>query len=195
MTPTPAYKRLAHMLTPNANDMCAERSAAPVEPAPMRDIDGEVAAARLAGEIAGRASAEEECALRIKVAEQQVQEEVDRRAGDILKAFEAALERLRGDLEASIAQLLRSLVTRKLAEEAMEALSAELRTLIKGRSLTSITIRGSGNCLARLRSELIESGYEPELQESDEIDVSITIDNTVVETRIGACLKAIEGAL
>lgn len=89
------------------------------------------------------------------------------------------------ELAAAVADILTPFVGAAARDRAVASLMDEIRTLIAGEP-RSILISGPEDLLARLADALGADAAAIVFEPGDQIDVRVTADHTVVETRLGA---------
>ena len=109
-------------------------------------------------------------------------------ARDLLSRLDEGIERVHAELSATVGRVLVAFFKSRIEQEAIEALAAELDHVLADKAATRVMIRGPQEWLDRLKrvSEDVVSYAKVEIERSESLDVSITVDQTIIETTVGA---------
>ena len=173
----------------------AERAEA--KAAPQRLEQGRLLAFEEGRESARRELEDERARMREKLAIEVaaaragwVGEEAERLAG----AHRAAFESFEMRCAQAVANILRPFTTQLVIGRVTEALVENLEVLFKGRSQALFEISGPADLLDALRQKFASRDAAVAYRPDDKIDVRVRADDTIIETQLGAWLKAL-GAL
>ncbi len=119
-----------------------------------------------------------------------VAEEAERLAG----AHRAAFESFEMRCAQAVANILRPFTTQLVIGRVTEALVENLEVLFKGRSQALFEISGPVDLLDALRQKFASRDAAVVYKPDDKIDVCVRAGDTIIETQLGAWLKAL-GAL
>ncbi|SFO12139.1 hypothetical protein SAMN03159463_01174 [Mesorhizobium sp. NFR06] len=179
--------------TQHANQAPAARDAEPMPPAPLQaDI----------GALIAEAVAEAEAALEARLGlAHQVALEAERQASD--DAAKAFLDSFGGDLGtavatrieameqrvaelagATVARIIGGLLSDDLQQRSLQALSRAISTAIADNEAVRIGVRGPLSLFEPLKAALGSRAVNLDFTEAPGFDLTVTIDETVFETRI-----------
>lgn len=100
------------------------------------------------------------------------------------------LVRIVGD---TVATMLEPLLTATLARRSVDALCDRLRMLAKPGAAVKLRLTGSRALFDALAARLSAQDWVFDFSESDEVDLSIEIDSTIIETRLGEWAALVAG--
>ena len=103
-----------------------------------------------------------------------------------------ALEALGESLAETTGRLLRPFLERELSDAASRALIDQIRPLLSGGDGALIRVSGPASLLATLRG-VFPAGTAVKFAETEAVDVSIVLGETVIETRIAAWVARLRG--
>ncbi|MEI2385851.1 hypothetical protein [Breoghania sp. JC706] len=178
----------------------------PVEP-DSAVLDPQTLARKLAaeyarGEEAGREEAARNYQEKLLAEKQRLRDEADearnrfeeelgeRLASSIVKGLE--------DLELRVTDAVSHLIAPFLEEAAtshvVEAFAENLKDLLGSHDRNSLVVRGPEGLLRRLRDCLGDDGAGIRLEPVDGIEIYVSINDTTIETQLGAWLRRLEDA-
>lgn len=165
-------------------------------PPPITTADVEAAFAR--GVAAGRAAAATEAEAALEEERLRWRRDMDERvaatAEALVRALDAGLARIHGDIARSLADLLRELVRNRVEDVAVDALVEELRQTAPLAGV-GLTLRGPGRLLERASAALAGTRYELELIADESPDVAVRLGDSRFATQVVSWMTAIEGGL
>ena len=148
------------------------------------------------GKEAGRREAlaelAEEHEQAVKRLSQEASDRLRRAATDLGTRLNVGLAEVRSSISDSVAEALQPMIGRWVRAEAMQLLSEKLGVILGGRTGLKIIVNGPDDLLAALRPTLEGTGHELQFERADRVDLHISLDQLVVETRIAAWISAIE---
>jgi hypothetical protein len=169
---------------------------------PALAVDARIAEARAQGHADGRAAAEAEFAAQLesqcKDFEQQLamarQTWAAAEGNALSEALLEALRDLEGRLAGTVARILHPFLEGEIRRASIDDLVATIETLLtRDQAVAQIKVSGPEDLLCVLRPRL--AGKIPVAFVTNEAcDVRVVIDQTTLETRLGAWIAAIEGA-
>lgn len=118
-------------------------------------------------------------------------EEADRLAGLVTAALDAVHERLSGDLAVALAPVLMEAVRRRAVDE----LAATVRSLFEDQGGCLFTIAGPADLLEALKSRLDGQATSIEYRIAATPDITVKMNETVIETQIGAWAARLDSTL
>lgn len=133
-----------------------------------------------------RAAAEETLAAERK---RWTEEEGDRLAG----LFLSTLEELEARIGDQVAQVLKPLFAEAVRQRAVAELASTLEALMANGEFGKVTVTGPEDLLSLLSGRLNVKIGNVVFNPAPGCDLHLTVDQTVLETRIGAWANAIEG--
>ncbi|MCO5070541.1 MAG: hypothetical protein M9944_04930 [Rhizobiaceae bacterium] len=202
---------LADFLTDFAAPQIAAREASPAAPAPAAppppcalpeiDIDAIVAreVARAQEEMRSELSTAAEAAMSVERARHQMeitQMQVafgTEAAARITTALEEAEERLASLVTASTTRILSSVLSDDLAQRSVSELAARIREATADREALRIKVAGPQSLLDSLTEALGPLADRCDFTESDGLDVTVSIDDALFETRLAEWAGQIGG--
>lgn len=167
--------------------------APPVHPAaPPVDIDALVskAVARAEAEVAARFG--EEMELRLREQEEAYKAEIDRlhsetgvELGKRVAAGLGEIERRTIEITSSVvARILEQVATEAIAAKAVTALAATIRSVIEDAETIRIKVKGPQSLFLPLAAAMGDQSRHLDFAEVDAVDLTVSIDETLFETRI-----------
>jgi flagellar biosynthesis/type III secretory pathway protein FliH len=203
MTSTSVADRLAKLhpsdsvrpQKPRAEAFLLQRS---VSTKPELSIEEAVATAYREGRADGQKDASVAAAIERERLLSQLAEQSQLRFAEIgaqvTASVDAGIERMQFALADSVARALRPLMKRVATADAIDELIAKLRECLPKKSQMSIRVQGPPELSSAVAAALQSGDWNLELVASDEIDVRVEFVQSIVETRIGDWLAAIEVA-
>lgn len=166
----------------------------PREPPP--DLDAIYESGRQAGLAEARAEAEAAAARRAQAAEAALEQAklawTEVVATPLATELPRALDALAERLAETTGRLLRPFLEGELRDAASRALIDQIRPLLSGGDGSLIRVSGPAELLATLRG-VFPAGSPVEFTETEAVDVSIVLGETVIETRIAAWVARLRG--
>ena len=163
----------------------------PPEPPPI-DIDAIVAeaVARAEAEVAEKFSAEME--QRLQESDAAHQAEIDRIRSETGVEFGARLTAALADLEKQtidvttsvVARILGQMATDTVAQRAIEALSLTVRDVIGDAETIRIRVKGPQSLFLPFAAAMGEQSRHLQFVEADTVDLTVSMDETLFETRL-----------
>jgi hypothetical protein len=172
-------------------------------PATAEDPASRLADARARGQEEGRAAAEAE----YRAAQQTQREEFEQRLaserrgwvereGTVLaEGVLAAMRDIEGRIAESAARVLQPFLTAQLQRQVMDELVAAVQALVSKDASASLEICGPKDLVDAMRERLAGTAANATFSASDVPDVRVTVDQTVVQSRLAAWCARIEAAL
>jgi hypothetical protein len=118
------------------------------------------------------------------------------READVLaERLAEGLRELQTKIAETTARVLAPVLKADVRRQAMEELMAELETLLNKTAGVAVTIAGPEDLASPLRERFSARGCDITYLPNNEPDVCITVDQTVLETRLGSWARKIEEAL
>ncbi len=179
------------------------RSVGKASPSVAEDMAARIVEAVARGHEAGRAVAEEEFQARLEAQREEFEQRLaSERQAWIEQAGEALVEQMLAamrDMEARIsestARILRPLLTAQLRRQAVTELSALVRTIVSRDRGATLAVSGPDDLIAVLREKLADTTAEVTFSVSETPDVQVTLDHTVLQTRLQEWIDRIEEAV
>jgi hypothetical protein len=205
--PLPAAARLVEFSTtlsseqPRRGIQTFTRSVPPaVEVVVDREAE-RVAAAFLRGRNEGLDTARSEYQSKLAQAEASFEERLAAQrslwAGDqgaaLSERIDLAFEALGTDVGDAVAAILAPFVEETLRARIVEELLRTLEKTLKGGRPASLKMSGPEDILESIRRTLGDSAAAIEFEATDDIDVRVVADRTVIETQLEAWLRRISG--
>lgn len=166
----------------------------PREPPP--DLDAIYESGRQAGLAEARAEAEAAAVRQTQAAEAALEQArlawAEAVATPLAAELPRALDALTESLAETTGRLLRPFLEGELSDAASRALIDQIRPLLSGRDGAVIRVGGPADLLATLRG-VFPAGTAVEFAETEAVDVSIVLGETVIETRIAAWVARLRG--
>ncbi len=166
----------------------------PREPPP--DLDAIYESGRQAGLAEARAEAEAAAARQAQAAEAALEQArlawTEAVAMPLATELPRALDALAERLAETTGRLLRPFLEGELRDAASRALIDQIRPLLSGGDGAVIRVSGPADLLATLRG-VFSAGTPVEFAETEAVDVSIVLGETVIETRIAAWVARLRG--
>lgn len=198
---TPASQRLI-VLHPSGVTRAAEGQRERVtrfEPQPAPDLQSVRADGFREGHASGRLEAMAEFEQQRQTLEASHRSEMKRQGEEIAQVmaqrFGAEIERARTLLAAASAAALRPLVEKLIRTEALDAIFVELGDIMRESLPTAIVVKGDKDMLAGFAARLNDGGLQVVYEAGEGPDIRISVDQMLLETRIGEWIKNIEAAL
>jgi hypothetical protein len=174
-----------------------------VSPSAAEDMAARVAEAVARGHEEGRAVAEEEFQARLEAQREEFEQRLSsERQAWIEQAGETLVERMLAamrDMEARIsestARILRPLLAAQLRRQAVTELSALVRTTASRDRGATLAVSGPDDLIAVLREKLADATAEVTFSVSETPDVQVTLDHTVLQTRLQEWAERIDEAV
>jgi hypothetical protein len=174
-----------------------------VSPSAAEDMAARVAEAVARGHEEGRAVAEEEFQARLEAQREELEQRLSsERQAWIEQAGETLVERMLAamrDMEARIsestARILRPLLAAQLRRQAVTELSALVRTTASRDRGATLAVSGPDDLIAVLREKLADATAEVTFSVSETPDVQVTLDHTVLQTRLQEWAERIDEAV
>ncbi len=190
MPAVPAVKKLAHM---HPSGQGAAIAVAP-DPVPEIDITREKAAAYEQGLREGRLAVQHEFFLKQELLEathqQELRQLLDEHIPRLASGFDAGIARMCETICTNVAETLRPVVARFVTSEMFEAISIELRAAIEEASAPAIQVQGPAAIIERLKTEFAGRSSNATFEVTPAaVEVRLTIDQRLVETRLGEWTK------
>jgi hypothetical protein len=148
-------------------------------------------------EAARREWAEERAILKAEIAE-QIARERDEWAADegdrLLAAHRAAIADFETRCAQAVANILRPFLTQAVIARVTEALVQNIEALLASRKRSLFEISGPQDLIEALKQKFSDRPASIAYALSDGVDVRVRVDDTVIETQLGAWMQAL-GAL
>jgi hypothetical protein len=172
------------------------------EAAAIANAKARIAESRDQGYAEGRAAAEAEFAAKLDLHQKDFEQQLATARqnwaateGNVLSdAFVRALQELEARLAATTARILLPFLASEVRHAAVAELVTTIETILARNQAARIEISGPDDLLGVLRSRLADK-VTATFTTSQSCDVRVVIDQTTLETRFGAWIAAIEGAL
>jgi hypothetical protein len=158
------------------------------------EIDAAFARGVEHGQAAARASLEAKLASQQRQFDLQLAAEREARAleaGKLAAALAAGLASLEQRIADSVGRLLRPFLAARVHAEALAELRAALTTLLQKEPGIALRIAGPEQLLAPLRANMPQGAIS--YVANGDCEVRVSANDTVLETRLGAWLKGLEG--
>jgi hypothetical protein len=139
-------------------------------------------AARIALE---KARAEDQADFDFRLADQK-QQWVDETAGAIALQIDTGIAALEASVSGHVARVLARFLDGAVQQRALAEVSQILAAMTTTAPVGRIRIAGPEMLLARLREQPLKCAVAIEYVPSDKADVSVTIDDTIIETQLTA---------
>lgn len=172
-----------------------------------KPLDEQALARKLAAEFArgraeGKADAEKanEDALlaerlRLREASEDQQRRFEADQGERLAAsVTSGLADLEARLGDSVARILEPFLQEAVADHVVKAFGEHLKTLLAGSEQASLVVRGPEGLLERLKECLGDTPIGIRLEPVDSIEITVAMNDTTIETQLGAWLRRLEDA-
>lgn len=101
------------------------------------------------------------------------------------RAFDAAFDALREDVSA----ILTPFVSREIAAQALDETIMAARAALADENAPAISLRGPKDLLDKMRESLNSAKIAMAAQESDDVDLSVDMSKTRIETRLGDWMR------
>lgn len=193
MPAIPAVQKLAHM-HPLGQAAPAAVAASAV---PEIDIAVEKASAYEQGLREGRLAVQHEFALKQDLLEathqHQLRQLLDEHIPSLASGFDSGIVRMCDAICTNVTEVLRPVLARFVTSEMFEAINMELRAAIEDISAPAILVQGPEAIIERLKSEFAGRGANATFEVTQAVDVRLTIDQRIVETRLGAWSQLLGG--
>jgi len=206
LMPVPAAARLVEFsLVPNGDrsrrGLQTFTRSTPAAEIPVDREAERIAAAFLRGRNEGLDTARAEYQSKFSAAEVSFEERLAAQrslwAGDqgavFAERIDHAFEALRTDVGDSVAAILAPFAEEALRARIVEELLRTLEKTLKGGRPASLKMSGPEDILESIRRTLGDSAAAIEFEVTDDIDVRVVADRTVIETQLGAWLQRIRG--
>jgi hypothetical protein len=125
-----------------------------------------------------------------KARAQWIEEEAERLAVAHRSAFEVFETRC----AQSVVNILRPFLTQQVIARVTESLVENLEVLFASRTRALFEISGPADMLDALREKFAARDVAVEFKPNESIDIKVCVDDTIIETQLGAWMKAL-GAL
>jgi len=203
--PLPAAARLVEFkLVPGATQLRGGAQALARSKPGVEDSDDKpepIAAAFLRGRYQGLDDARAEFEAKLQAAEASFEERlVAERAlwtveqgGQLAERIGIAFEALNTEVGDSVAAILAPFLEEKLRVRIVEELLRSLEKVLKGGRPATLKISGPDDLLQSIRQTLGESSAAIEFEATDDVDVRVVADHTIIETQLEAWLQRISG--
>lgn len=169
---------------------------------PVKDIATQLAEAHARGADEAWMSADAE--LERKLAEALAHADEQRAAerqrwtceqADALAArLTSAVEALEARIGEAVGRVLTPFLTDELRGRSVEALAESIGTLLSGASRPALRVSGPEDLLAALRKRLGDVAATVEWEPNGQVDVTLSADDSVIETEIQGWIDCIAGA-
>lgn len=193
MAAIPAIQKLTHM---HPSGLVSEIFDVPQQVATV-DIAAEVASAYESGLREGRLAVQQEYSLKEQLMEashrQEIRRLIDEDVPKLAAGFDAGIASMQKGLCSIIVDLLRPVLTRFMTAEILKAVEIELRGAIEDASSPAILVQGPPAILERLRREFAERDRNVTFEATSATEVRLTIDQRLVETRLGEWTRLLHG--
>ncbi|PTW60157.1 hypothetical protein C8N35_105160 [Breoghania corrubedonensis] len=154
------------------------------------------------GEEAGREEAARNYEEKLLAEKQRLREEADaarmRFEEDLGERLASSIVKGLQDLEMRVTDAVAHLISPFLEEAAtahvVEAFADNLKDLLGSHDRTSLVVRGPDRLLRRLEACLGDEGAGIRLEPVDGIEIFVSINDTTIETQLGAWLRRLEDA-
>ena len=204
--PLPAASRLVEFsLVPRVDQPLpgAVVFARPKAP-PQAQVDDNVervAEAFLRGRNEGLDTARAELEMKLVEAETSFEERlvaqrslwVSEQGAGLAERIDRAFETLSTDVGDAVAAILAPFVEEALRARIVEELLRTLEKVLKGGRPTTLKISGPADLLNSIRQALGESSAAVEFETTNDVDVRVVADRTMIETQLEAWLQRISG--
>jgi hypothetical protein len=176
---------------------------APAPKAPLPDVDALVAAAvaraedALESRLAAEHAATLEAAGEAHAAEcLRLQRELGEKAAAIIATrLDAMEQRIADTAAAAAARLLGSVLSDDLRRRSVESLARSIREAASDREAVRIRVHGPQSLFESLRDALGEDGAALDFAETASFDLTVSIDGSLLETRLGEWASVLAEAL
>ena len=111
----------------------------------------------------------------------------------LAKSIDRAFETLNSDVGDAVAAILAPFVEETLRKRIVEELLRTLEKVLKGGRPTTLKMSGPDDLLDFIRQSLGNSSAAIEFETTNDIDVRVVADRTVIETQLEAWLQRISG--
>lgn len=205
LTAVPISKYLAEVPLARApGDSVAVRQSRPPKLAEIRpetDYSAEIERAYRRGLEEGRALARAESATRLDELRQSMedqrladrhawtQEEADRLA----QSVDQSMDRLTTAIASTVARVLQPFLIEERRRQAVHELAQAILTIGQRPGEMELSITGPEDLLQALVDRL-NGRFQMTLQVADVADITVRVDDTIIETRIGAWIASVAGA-
>jgi hypothetical protein len=167
------------------------------------DMAARIAEAVARGHEEGRAGAEEECQAKLEAQREEFEQRLaserqawTQQAGEALvEQMLAAMRDMETRISESTARVLRPLLAAQLRRQAVTELSALVRTIVSRDRGATLVVSGPDDLIAVMRERLADATAEVTFSVSDNPDIQVTLDHTVLQTRLQEWNDRIEEAL
>jgi hypothetical protein len=172
------------------------------EPSLIESVNARLAESHARGLAEGRAAAQAECAAKLDAQQQDFEQRLAAArqgwAATEGNALSEALVRAVKDLEARLAEtaarVLRPFLETEIRRVAVAELVTTIEAILARDKAARVEIAGPDDLLGIVRARLPDT-VPATFTSCDASDVRVTIDQTVLETRLGAWMAAIEEAV
>lgn len=119
----------------------------------------------------------------------------DQLATDVLSSVAAGLERVRAEISGAVARSLTEFFGERIMHEAIEGLADELKLLLDTKPVSRLVVIGPQMWIDIVTPILQSAGaVDYELRLNDAIDVCIEVDQTRLETHVGAWIERLRSS-
>ncbi len=115
-------------------------------------------------------------------------------AGALAAHLTSAVEALEARIAEAVGRVLTPFVTDELRSSSVEALAESIGTLLSGASRPTLRVSGPEDLLSALRERLGAMADTVEWQPNGQVDVTVSADDSVIETEIQGWIERIAGA-
>ncbi len=119
---------------------------------------------------------------------------VEEEGSRLASAHRAAIEAFETQCAQAVANILRPFLSNLVIGRVTDALVENLEVLFAARTRALFEVSGPADMLDALREKFAAHDAAVEFRPDDSIDIRVRVDDTIIETQLGAWMKAL-GAL
>lgn len=165
------------------------------------DIEARIADAHARGILEGRTVAQGEAEAAREAfaaaAEQKLKTErqrwTDEEGARLARLLQDAMSNLETRIAGRVGDVLKPVLAEEVRVRAVAQLSDTLHDLLAKGTYAAVAVSGPDDLLTRIRDRLGADGEAVVFTATEEVDVSVKADDTIIEARIGAWVRAIQG--
>lgn len=179
----------------------SERLFAPPGVEEAADIELRISEAHARGVAEGRAAAEAEFAVAAAAQVAGFEEKLtaerarwaEEQGATLGERCASALDEMEQRLSHTVGELLKPVLSESVRSRALEELTAVLHGMLSKGEYAKVVVSGPSDLLGAMETRLAGSHSGMSFVPSDGTDVSVSVDETILETRIGAWIGTITG--
>lgn len=179
----------------------SERLFAPPGVEEAADIELRISEAHARGVAEGRAAAEAEFAAATAAQAAGFEEKLaaerarwaEEQGATLGETCASALDEMEQRLSRTVGELLKPVLSESVRGRALEELTGVLHGMLSKGEYAKVVVSGPSDLLAAMETRLAGSHSGMSFVPSDGTDVSVSVDDTILETRIGAWIGTITG--